>query len=98
MPDTVEIVRFRLKEGTDREEFLRQNRGVDKNFVSQQPGFISRVTAEGEDGEWIVVLHWEKPEHAQASMDKFVGAPESSDFTALIDMDTFTMTRYQAVE
>ncbi len=44
-----------------------------------------------------MVLHWERSEDAQASMDKFVAAPETKDFTALIDMNTFSMTRYVRV-
>ena len=44
------------------------------------------------------MLLWERAEDAQPSMDRFVDAPESKDFTALIDMDTFTMTRYTRVD
>ena len=34
-------------------------------------------------------------EDAQASMDKFVGNEGTKAFTALIDMSTFRMTRYE---
>jgi antibiotic biosynthesis monooxygenase (ABM) superfamily enzyme len=97
MAKTVETVNFRLKPDTDEQEFLEQNRRVEQNFVSQQPGFISRETAKSEEGDYIVVLHWERPEDAQASMDKFLAAPDTKDFTALIDLDTFKMTRYKGV-
>ena len=97
MAQIIEIVRFRVKPGTDRDQFLAQNRAVEKNFVSRQPGLITRESAQNDDGEWIVVLHWERSEDAQASMDKFVAAPETKDFTALIDMGTFSMTRYVRV-
>lgn len=94
---TIEIVTFHLKSGVDQDEFLTQNRNVEQNLVSQMPGFVSRETATNDDGEVVVVLHWESPEAAQGSMDKFVGASESQDFQALIDMDTFKMTRYEKV-
>lgn len=94
---TIEIVSFSLKGGVDDEEFRTRNREVEQNFVSQQPGFVSRETARAEDGSVVVLLHWESPEAAQGSMDKFVDAPETQEFTALIDMDTFKMTRYAKV-
>jgi heme-degrading monooxygenase HmoA len=93
----IEIVRFKLKDGVDRQQFLDQNHYVEENLVSRMPGFVSRETAEADGGEWVVVLHWEKPEDAQNSMNKFVAAQESHDFTALIQMDTFNMTRYAKV-
>lgn len=94
---TIEIVTFHLKDGVERDTFLTQNRNVEQNLVSKMPGFVSRETAVNDDGEVVVVLHWESPEAAQGSMDKFVPAPESQDFQALIDMDTFKMTRYEKV-
>ncbi len=97
MADTIEIVTFHLQDGVEREDFLLQNKEVENNFVAVQPGFKSRETAINEDGEVVVVLHWEKPESAQGSMDKFVPAPETQDFQKLINMDTFKMTRYTKV-
>jgi hypothetical protein len=92
---TIETVTFRLKEGVDEQRFLEENWKVEDNFVRKQPGLITRETALGDDGEVLVVLHWERPEDAQGSMDKFPTAPETQDFLALIDTDTFTMTRYR---
>ena len=97
MADTIEIVTFHLTDGVDQGEFLAKNKEVENNFVAVQPGFKSRETAVNEDGEVVVVLHWEKPESAQGSMDKFVPAPETQDFQKLINMDTFKMVRYTQV-
>jgi hypothetical protein len=94
MAETIEIVRFRLKPDTTREAFLAKNRDIEQNVIMKMPGIISRETAQGDHGEWVVVLHWARPEDAQNSMDKFVANPDTKSFTALLDMDTFTMTRY----
>jgi hypothetical protein len=94
MAQTIEIVRFRLKPSTSKDEFLSHNRDIEQNVIMKMPGIISRETAGNDDGEWVVVLHWRRPEDAQNSMDKFVANPQTKHFTALIDMDTFTMTRY----
>ena len=96
---TIETVHFQLNDGVDQDKFLKQNAYVEHNFVAQQPGFVSRETAHSEDGkDWVVVLHWERPEDAQGSMDKFVAAQETKEFTSMIDMDTFKMTRYVKVD
>jgi hypothetical protein len=92
--ETIEIVRFKLKPDTTREAFLAKNKEVEQNVIMKMPGIISRETGEGQDGEWVVVLHWQRPEDAQNSMDKFVANPDTKHFTSLLNMDTFTMTRY----
>lgn len=97
MAQTIEIVRFRLTAEAGRDQFLKENKAMEVDFINKQPGLASRETAIGDDGEVLVVLHWERPEDAQASMDKFVAAPQTKAFTSLIDMDTFTMARYVKV-
>ncbi len=97
MADTIEIVTFNVKEGVSKEQFLEQNKYVEQNLVSKMPGFKTRETAMSDDGQVAVILHWENPESAQNSMDKFVGAAESQEFQKLLDMDTFKMVRYVQV-
>jgi hypothetical protein len=91
---TIEIVRFKLAPTTDPNEFLRQNKAMEVDFIMKQPGIISRETGLSDDGEVVVVLHWERPEDAQASMNKFVAAPQTAAFTALLDMTSFTMKHF----
>lgn len=97
MAQTIEIVRFKLADLKNRDEFIKQNAEMEVDFLMKAPGLISRETAMTDDGEVLVVLHWEKPEDAQASMDKFVAAPQTKAFTALLNMDTFSMTRFLKV-
>lgn len=94
MAQTIEIVHFRLKPQTARETFVTMNNDVEQNVIMKMPGIISRETGITDDGKVVVVLHWERPEDAQNSMDKFVSNPATRDFTSLIDMDSFTMTRF----
>ena len=94
MPQTIEIVHFKLKPETARQAFVAKNKEIEQNLLMKMPGIISRETGIADDGKVVVVLHWERPEDAQNSMDKFVANPATKDFTALIDMSTFTMTRF----
>ena len=97
MANTIEIVTFELQDGVERDRFIEQNKQVERDFVAVQPGFVDRETGFNEEGKVVVVLHWESPDAAQGSMDKFPTAAETQDFTQLIDMDTFKMTRYEHV-
>jgi len=94
MAQTIEIVHFRLKPETAPQAFVAKNKEIEQNVLMKMPGIISRETGIADDGKVVVVLHWERPEDAQNSMDKFVSNPATKDFTALIDMNTFTMTRF----
>jgi hypothetical protein len=45
----------------------------------------------------VVIVHWERAEDAQASMEKFPNDPTAQRFIALMDSDTFSMKRYETV-
>lgn len=94
MAKTIEIVTFRLKDGVSEEAFVAETKSMERNFLGKLKGFIDRDTGRDESGEWIVVLHWEAAEDAQASMDKFVAAEGTKAFTAMINLDTFVMKRF----
>lgn len=94
MAKTIEIVTFRLADGVSDEEFVAETKKMERDLLGKLPGFIDRDTGKSAEGDWVVVLHWRRAEDAQASMDKFVEAPEARDFTSKIEMSTFTMKRY----
>ena len=95
MAKTIEIVNFRLADGVTDEAFLAETMSMEREFLGKLHGFLDRDTGKSADGDWVVVLHWASPEDAQASMDKFVGNEGTKAFTAMIDMPTFKMTRYE---
>jgi hypothetical protein len=97
MPDTVEVIHFRLREDTDEQEFIREDERVGREYTPYQPGFISRESAKNDEGDWVVIVRWENPGDAQASMEKFPNDPTAQRFLALLDSDTFSMIRYEDV-
>lgn len=98
MAKTVEIVTFRLKDGVSRQDFIDETISMERNFLGKLKGFTDRDTGISDEGEVVVVLHWESAEDAQASINKFVDAPQTKAFTAMIDMDTFVMKRFEMVD
>ena len=90
----VEIVRFRLAAGTDEQTFLQENDRVQRDYIPHQSGYISRETARSDDGEWLVLVHWQSEQDADASMGKFMSDPNTQGFVATLDNATYSMKRY----
>jgi hypothetical protein len=94
---TVEVIHFRMREDADEQECLREDERVGREYTPYQPGFISRESAKNDEGDWVVIVHWESAEDAQASMEKFPNDPTAQRFIALMDSDTFSMIRYEVI-
>jgi len=93
--DTVETIRFHLKDGISDDEFLRRNRDVENKYMALRDGFKSRHTARADSGEWFVWVHWASTDAADATMGSFMGAPETQEFLAAVDGKTVQSGRYQ---
>ena|SRR5947209_3569324 len=91
----IETVRFRLADDADEQEFLRENANLEREYILQQPGGLSRETGKADDGEWLFVVHWSMVAYADASMSKFMDEPATQRFNALVAPNTFTMKRYE---
>jgi hypothetical protein len=94
MPIVIEIVKFKLIPGTNSIDFKALDRAVEVEHVSKQPGFVARESAAGENGEWLVVVHWKSIKDAEASMASFKTAPAAQAFMSKVDASTMTMERY----
>ena len=92
----VEVVRFRLAQGADEAAFLEENRKA-QEFVAQQPGFVSRELARGDDGRWLALVHWNSADDADASFTRFVAAAETQPFMAMLDGSSMEAGRYTVV-
>jgi len=90
----IEIVTFKLKAGVAAAEFAPIDKAVEREHVARQPGFVSRESAHGEDGEWLVIVHWRSMKDAEASMATFEKAPAAAQFMSKIDASTMRMKRY----
>ena len=90
----IEIVTFQLKEGVTAEQFQPLDKAVELKHVAKQPGFISRESAAGENGEWLVVVYWRSIEDAEASMASFSSATAAAEFVSKIELSTMSMKRY----
>jgi heme-degrading monooxygenase HmoA len=93
--DVIEIVTFKLKPGVSVAEFKPIDKAVEREHVAKQPGFVSRESASGADGEWLVIVHWQSEKDAEASMASFSKAPAAAQFMSKIEASTMSMKRYR---
>jgi len=70
MSDTIELVRFRLKQGKTAADWLKANEKINE-WMKAQPGFRFRSLSETEDGEWLDMVYWENLKAAKAAGAKF---------------------------
>ncbi len=94
MPVIIEIATFKLAPGVAAADFKPLDRAVEIEHVRRQPGFLSRESAAGDNGEWLVIVHWNSVKDAEASMASFTTAPAAQAFMSKLDVSTMTMQRY----
>ncbi len=89
-----EVISVRLLDGADVEGFMVANLTLEEKYLAQQPGFIAREVGVTEDGEWMIVIHWEPAANSAASIEKFGEAPGVEAFMAFLDAETMVITVY----
>ncbi|WP_433273445.1 FAD-binding protein [Actinosynnema sp. CS-041913] len=97
MTATVETIRFRLRPGVTDADFQQRNLKMQREYMEVRPGFVSRESSRGEDGEYLIVVHWASVEDADATIGAFFGAPETQEFLAAVDVQTVSSGRYQVI-
>jgi hypothetical protein len=91
----IEVVTFKLKAGVSAADFAPIDKAVEREHVARQAGFVSRESAHGADGTWLVIVHWRSVKDADASMASFEKAPAAAPFMSKIETSTMSMNRYQ---
>ena len=94
MTETLEIVTFRLKPGTEA-GFVAKN-GVMSDWLARQPGFLSRHLGKREDGVWVDVVRWQSMEQAKAAADRIIAEIGDSESLQAIEPASVDM-RHAAV-
>ncbi|MBF2720860.1 hypothetical protein IP510_13310 [Psychrobacter sp. NG254] len=93
----IEIASFTLKPNVSYTDFAKLDHTVEVDHVAKQKGFVSRESAMGKNGEWMVVVHWASLADADASMESFTKTPIAAEFMGSLDLDTMKMNRYTIV-
>ena len=94
----IEIVTFRLADGTDEAAFLTADQRVQTEFFYLQPGLVRRTTARGADGDWLVLVFWDRRQDAESAGEASKDHPAVQAFMSLIDGSTYRVERFEALE
>ena len=89
-----EVITVKLLDGSDADAFVAANQALEESYIVKQPGFIAREVGVTEDGEWVIVVHWETEEDSAASIAKFEEAPGVETFMSFLDFETMANTVY----
>jgi hypothetical protein len=90
----IEVMRFRLRPGTDEASFREADARLQTAFAYHQPGLARRTTARSDDGEWIVIDLWRSVADAEACAARWDGDPVVARFMTLVDPDSVRTERY----
>ncbi len=87
---TVEYLHFKLVEGANPDDFLRETLAVDP-VLEEYDGFVARHLARNDDESWVEIVYWETLEDAEAALPRFVEDPRTKGFLALVDSDSMSV-------
>jgi hypothetical protein len=81
---TIEWAPFRLAEGVDETRLLAASDVLQREFVSQQPGFIRRELLKGQGDQWVDIIYWESRTAAEEASRNAMNSPICHTYFALM--------------
>lgn len=91
----IEVTSFKINANVDMAAFQKRDATIEKDFTSKQPGFLKRLSAVNDAGEYVVVVYWKSMAEAEASMGKFMKDQSVADYASMINGSTMSMNRYK---
>ena len=83
----IEIAKIRLAANVGEDELVAASDRFQKEFLSNQPGYLSRDLVRLGDGGYADIIRWERPEAAVAVLTKLSGSPACRDYFSIMDTD-----------
>jgi hypothetical protein len=81
---TIEWAPFTLAEGVDEATLLAASEALQREFLSQQPGFVRRELLRGSSNQWVDLVYWASQDAAEAAMQNVVGSAVCHRYFALM--------------
>ena len=95
MKNALEIVTFKIKDGTGVSGFLAASADMEEHFAKRQKGFVSRTFAKGEGNDWVDVIRWTTMEDAQAAAKAAMQSPACAPMFGMIDEASVKMMHFE---
>lgn len=91
---TIETVTFNLASNTSKEDFLK-TLPLSSQFMTAQPGFVSRRLSCNDAGQWIEQIEWVTLKDAQSASDAIMKDETIMPFMHCIDGPNATVQHTQ---
>ncbi|AMG29578.1 hypothetical protein AL542_03650 [Grimontia hollisae] len=92
MENVIEIVQFKLKEGTDTAQFLADSEAT-LSFITKSEGFLYRSLSLNEETlQWTDVTYWKTMENAKAAFDDFMKHEQAQQMVSHIEENSVVMS------
>ncbi|MCC5814269.1 MAG: hypothetical protein JJT78_05895 [Leptospira sp.] len=88
----IEITSFKLNQNVSIETFTELANTMQKNFLLNQEGFITRNLTLSEDSTWIDIVYWENERSFELAMKKAESSEAVAPFIEKINIKTIKMT------
>lgn len=87
------MVAGKLNADTSFEEHHQADKAV-AELIAEQPGFISRETGIGTNGEWFVIVHWASLKDAENAGGVFMKSSQGQKSMKLRDPNSILFKHY----
>ncbi len=84
MERVVDIVNFKIVEGSSAEKFLEASEKMTNDFLKKQDGFICRQILQSGD-DWVDIVFWKSQDVAMNAAQIMCGDPACGEFMAFLD-------------
>jgi heme-degrading monooxygenase HmoA len=78
MPEFVEVVHAKVRDGAE-QELLRRRPALEAGVREKLPGLLDIRLVRLDDGTYLDVLRWESREAADAAISRFAEVPEAEE-------------------
>lgn len=80
----IEFAPFTLVEGVDESALIAAADELQKEFLSQQKGFIKRDLVRGADSKWADIIYWESKDSVEQAMENAPNNPAALKYFQLM--------------
>ncbi len=88
----IELTTFKLNKGIASEEFIKSAEQMQKDFLTQQKGFIKRTLTNSGDTLWTDIVYWENEAMQSNAMKLAEKSTQIMPFMEKIDFSSVKMT------
>src|SRR5262245_64462075 len=81
---TIEWAPYRLAKGVDETRLLAASEVLQREFVSQQRGFIRRELLKGQASPWVDLVYWDSLSAAEEAARNAMNSPVCQTYFALM--------------